>query len=82
MRGLYSQYLAALQEASANRYVSPMEFAMTYVALDDKKQAFAWLEKAYEERAPSLVSLKSDPAFNPLRSDSRFDDLVRRVGLP
>lgn len=82
MRGLYSRYLAALQEASASRYVSPMEFAMTYVALDDEEQAFAWLEKAYEERAPSLVNLKSDPAFDPLRSDGRFHDLVRRVGLP
>jgi hypothetical protein len=59
-----------------------MEFAMTYAALGDKEQAFAWLEKAYAERAPWLVSLKTDPAFNPLRSDRRFQDLVRRVGLP
>ena len=82
MRALYSRYLAALEESSVGRYISPMEFAMTYVALDDKEQAFDWLEKAYEERAPALVSLKSDPAFNPLRSDGRFHDLVRRVGLP
>jgi serine/threonine-protein kinase len=82
MRVLYTQYLAALDEAAASRYVSPMEFAMTYVALGDKEQAFAWLEKAYDERAPWLVSLKSDPAFDPLRSDRRFHDLGRRVGLP
>lgn len=82
MRTLHRHYLAALEQASVSQYVSPMQFALTYVALGEKDQAFAWLEKAYDERAPWLASLKSDPAFDPIRPDPRFAALVKRVGLP
>jgi serine/threonine-protein kinase len=82
MRVLHAQYLEALEEASAEGYVSPMAFAMIHAALGDTKAALSWLEKAYDERAPWLVTLKSDPAFDPLRGDRRFQELVRRVGLP
>ena len=50
--------------------------------LDDKEQAFAWLEKAYEERRQRMVWLNVDAFLDPLRSDPRFHDLLRRVGLP
>jgi tetratricopeptide (TPR) repeat protein len=53
-----------------------------YAGLDDKEQAFAWLERAREERRQRLTWLNVDPLLEPLRSDPRFTDLVRRIGLP
>ena len=66
----------------ANQPPPAGEIAMIYVALGDRDQAFAWLEKAREQRSEEVLGLKSDPAFDPLRSDPRFQELVRRVGLP
>jgi TolB-like protein/Tfp pilus assembly protein PilF len=51
-------------------------------ALDEPNEAFAWMEKAYQERDPQLTYLKAGRRFEPLRSDPRFEQLVRRVGLP
>src|SRR5437588_1467408 len=73
--------LAQLKELSARRYVSPYRVAMIYAALGDKEQTFAWLEKAYQERANMLVFLKVEPQLDGLRSDPRFASLVQRVGL-
>ena len=77
-----SKLLNELKSRSQRRYVSPYEIAMIYTALGDKDQAFAWLEKAYQQRANGIVELKAEPAFDPLRSDPRFQDLLRRVGFP
>lgn len=55
--------------------------AWVYAGLGEKDQAFKWLEKAYEERDSSMVYLKVDPKLDSLRSDPRFADLLRRVGL-
>jgi TolB-like protein/Tfp pilus assembly protein PilF len=57
-------------------------FIWAYAGLGDNEQAFAWLEKVFEERSARLVWLHVDPLLEPLRSDPRFADLVRRVGLP
>ncbi len=54
---------------------------MIYIGLGEREQAFTWLEKAYDERAWQLGFLKAEPIFDPLRSDSRFTDLMRRVNL-
>jgi tetratricopeptide (TPR) repeat protein len=56
------------------------EIALMYVGLGDKDQAMKWLEKAYEEHFNPSILLRS--AFDPLRSDPRFQDLVHRIGLP
>jgi len=56
--------------------------AMVYAALGDNDRAFEWLERAYAGHAPVLQCLKVSTFFDPLRSDPRFKDLVRRVGLP
>ena len=56
--------------------------AIVYSGLKDKDQAFRWLEKAYEEREGNLVYLNVEPRFDAIRSDPRFHELVRRVGLP
>jgi tetratricopeptide (TPR) repeat protein len=82
IRNQYQKNLDQLQAASKQAYVSPMYFAFTYARLGDKDHAFAWLEKAYDEHQPWLAYLKTDPQFDPLRSDPRFADLFRRVGLP
>jgi hypothetical protein len=55
---------------------------MLYARLGEKDQAFEWLEKAYAEHADGLVHLKEELAFDSLRSDPRYADLLRRVGLP
>jgi len=55
---------------------------MDYSSLHEKNRAFEWLEKAYQERSGWLLELKIDPVWDPLRSDPRFQDLMRRVGIP
>ncbi len=70
-----------LKMAARRRYISPYSIAVIYLALGDKEQALNWLNKAYEERDNWLIYLKVEPRLDPLRSDARFDDLLRRVGL-
>ena len=77
-----NKILDELREMSKQRYVSPYLIAIVYVGLGDKDQAFAWLEKAYQDRSAFLIWLKVEPLFDNLRSDPRFQDLLRRVGLP
>src|SRR6266496_1374378 len=74
--------LAELQALSSRKYSSPVRIARIYVGLGDKERAFEWLEKGYAGRSDHLTQLKTDPTFDSLRSDPRFADLVRRVGLP
>jgi TolB-like protein/Tfp pilus assembly protein PilF len=73
--------IAELQERATSKYVSSFYIAAIYAGLGEKDQAFAWLEKAYEERSDGLVNLKADQRFDSLRSDPRFKDLARRLGL-
>jgi len=63
-------------------YFSPEEIAQLYADLGDKDQAFRWLNTAYQEHDWLLIGLKSFPPLDPLRSDPRFAELVRKVGLP
>ena len=58
------------------------EIALVYAGLGDTNQAFAWLEDSFRSRNEGLTNLKIDPCLDPLRSDPRFADLMRRVGLP
>jgi serine/threonine-protein kinase len=73
--------LDQLKELSKRRYVMPYHIATIYAALGDRDQAFAWLEKAYDARDDRLIFLKVDPFWDSLRSDRRFANLERRVGL-
>jgi serine/threonine protein kinase/tetratricopeptide (TPR) repeat protein len=79
MHALYRKTLAFTEEAAQRVYVSPLQFAVLYAQLGEKERAFAFLEKAFEERQPWLNVLKNDPQFEPLRSDPRFADMVRRI---
>jgi len=74
--------ISQLTELSKRRYVSPYRVAQAYAALGEFDQAFALLEKAYEEHASELVALKVEPENDPLRSDPRFQDLLRRMNFP
>jgi DNA-binding winged helix-turn-helix (wHTH) protein/TolB-like protein len=74
------QVLTQLQRPGQG-YVSPYTVAAIYAGLGEKEQAFMMLEKAYEENDMWLVNLNVDPVLGSLRSDRRFDDLLRRLGL-
>ncbi|HKC62487.1 MAG TPA: protein kinase [Pyrinomonadaceae bacterium] len=74
--------LDELREMSKQRYISPYSFAVIYAGLDDKEQAFAWLNKAYQDRSFFLIWLKVEPQFDSLRDDPRFQGLLRSIGLP
>ena len=73
--------LAQLKERPKRYPAQAYGVAIVYMGLGDKYQAFAWLERAYEARTAQLRWLKVDPSFDPLHSDPRFQDLLRRVGL-
>src|SRR2546426_1276824 len=62
--------------------IPTFSFIWAYAGLGDKDQAFAWLETSYQERRDRMVWLNVDPLLDPLRSDPRFHDLVRRMSLP
>ncbi len=71
--------LDQLKERSNQRYVSAATRARIYAGLGEKDQTFQWLERSYEER--SIGSIEVDPIYDPLRSDPRFADLLRRMNL-
>jgi len=77
-----NETLGELAELSKQQYVSPYEVAAIYVALGNNEQAFQLLEKAYTEHSFHFVNLNVSPHFKSVRSDPRFQDLVRRIGLP
>ncbi len=67
---------------TTKEYVSPAELAILYIGLGDKEAALASLEKAYAAHDVQLQYLKVDAHFDSLRSDPRFVELMRKVGLP
>jgi len=80
-KGEAQKVLEELREYSKRQYVSPDNQALIYAGLGEKSKAIEQLQKAYEERAGQLIYLNVDPRFDSLRSDARFQDLKRRVGL-
>lgn len=71
-----------LKVLAQKRYVPALYIAPIYGRLGEKDEAMRWLEKAYEERSDYLLFLKREPLADPVRSDARFQALVRRIGLP
>ena len=82
VRGFWQKKLEILRERAERSYITPILIARVYARLGERDRAFDWLEKAYAEHSPSLSDLKVDPMLEGLRSDPRYDDLLRRVGLP
>jgi serine/threonine-protein kinase len=67
--------------AGARTYVSSYGVSLIYVALGDKDSAFQWLERAYQERDENFIHLKVDPRLDAIRSEPRFQELLRRINL-
>lgn len=73
--------LAQLKSEAVQRYVDPILLPPIYTKLGEQDNAFEWLEKAYEDRSVGIPWLKVDPKFDSVRSDTRYYDLLRRVGF-
>jgi hypothetical protein len=65
-----------------DRTYAPTLIAARYLSLGEKDQALAWLEKGYEDHDDGMSSLKAEPKWDPLRSDPRFQALLRRMNFP
>ena len=70
-----------LEQQSLHTYVEPCQMAILYSGLGDNDQAFRWLGQAYKDHAGTLMFAKVDPFFNGLRADSRFTELLKKMGL-
>jgi serine/threonine protein kinase/Tfp pilus assembly protein PilF len=81
-KGEAQKLLSEMKDLLVRQYVPPDRIALIYAGLGDKDQAFAWLEKAYDEHSFNMAWLRVEPRWDSLRSDPRFADLVRRLGLP
>jgi eukaryotic-like serine/threonine-protein kinase len=74
--------LEDLLAESRRHYLPPSSLATVYAALGEKEKAISMLEKAYSDRDPYVTWLKVDDAFDVLRQEPRFQELLRRIGLP
>src|SRR5438876_3420222 len=74
--------ISELKERSRHHYVFPSVFAYAYLGLGEKDRALTYLEQAYEEQDPGLFYLKASPLLDSLRSEPRFQALLRRVNFP
>jgi tetratricopeptide (TPR) repeat protein len=73
--------LAELSHTAKEQFVSPFVIALVYVGLGEKDQAFAWLEKAFQDRDELLGFMRFYFTMDPLRSDARYAALMQRLGL-
>ena len=70
-----------LQEIAKENYVSPYNFAIIYLGLGELDESFKWFEKSCAERSGFLPFLKVEPIVDSIRQDSRFENLIRQIGL-
>ena len=85
LQGQRREALTALREMnqlSRQRYVPAYPFAIVYAGLGDMDESFRWLEKAADQREGAAVLIAAFPMNDPFRGDPRYQDLVRRLGLP
>jgi serine/threonine protein kinase/Tfp pilus assembly protein PilF len=81
-QGLLRDWMEGLKQVAKDRYVSPYGIAQSHARLGEKGPALEWLGKAYDERDSRLVALKVDPCFDALRTEPKFQELIKRIGLP
>jgi tetratricopeptide (TPR) repeat protein len=75
------EILDALDEMARERYVSPLHYANVFFGFGDTNKTIDYLEKAYAERSPMLILVKASPWVDPLRSNQRFQSLLKKIGL-
>ena len=73
--------LTALREVESSGFVSPVDYALIHLGLGEKDQALDELDRAFEMRDAALVYLRTQPALAPLRSEPRFQDILKRMGF-
>jgi tetratricopeptide (TPR) repeat protein len=73
--------LTELRLLAQTAYVPASLFAKTYAQIDEKEEAFEWVEKALDQRDPLLLFIKVDPSFDSLRSDQRYPGLLKKMNL-
>jgi len=76
------EILGQLLDPKEHRYASPYHVAPIFFALGRTKEAFDWLETGYQERAAFMVLMKTDPRWDNVHPDPRFQDLLRRMNFP
>jgi hypothetical protein len=81
LKGLIKNDIPFIGDPAHRVIYDPMGVAIDYADFGDEDKAFEWLERAYRDRA-GLQWIKVDPGLDSLRSDPRFDDLLRRIGFP
>lgn len=74
--------LAELKRAPRQFPLTPFDFAIVYLGLGDKNEAFRWLDRAFDELPSELLTIKTDPRLDSVHSDPRYQVLLRRMGLP
>jgi DNA-binding winged helix-turn-helix (wHTH) protein/TolB-like protein/Tfp pilus assembly protein PilF len=80
MRGFFLELIR--QNMQKQGFISAYNMASLYAAAGEKEEALNWLDKAFEQHSSGMAALKVDPIFDNLRNEPRFNDLIRRVGLP
>jgi tetratricopeptide (TPR) repeat protein len=80
--GVMQSWLEGLKEVSKRGYVSGYNIAQIYAQLGEKTQALVWLDQAFNQRDSKLTYVKVEPAFDQLRTDPQFQQLVQRLGMP
>ena len=80
-KGVLQSWQEGLTEISKHGYVSSYSIAQAYMRMGEKEKTFEWLQKAYKEHDSGLVSVAVEPMFEPVRSDPRYRDLLKRMKL-
>ncbi|HKV41525.1 MAG TPA: tetratricopeptide repeat protein, partial [Blastocatellia bacterium] len=80
--GVLQSSLAGLTEVAKQRYVSAYNIAQIHARLQEKEQTLTWLARAYNDRDSQLTHLRVEPAFDEVRGDPRFQEILRRLALP
>src|SRR4029077_20087779 len=77
-----TKILRRLRRAAKTSFVSASNFALIHLGMGDEDEAYAWLDKAYDERSSALPFVGVNPRFASLRGTPRFEKLLHRIGLP
>jgi serine/threonine-protein kinase len=81
-RGEALKLIDELKARARLHYVPGSHFVDAYIGLGEKNRALGWMERAYEEHVEGMVYIKAYPGWDPLRSEPRFQALVRRMNFP